>query len=190
MRSQGSEGSRRSHCEAMKALLATPHPAALILEDDAAVAADTPSLLESVNWWPRGTSLLRLESSSGKRRLFGPCVGTTPSGRGLHKLYGWHGGAAGYVIDRRGAETVLAVCEMSRLSIDQIMFDLRKSRTARHLKPLQIAPAICRSNTLRGLPVLARRLRERRAWRHRLEILTLLATNRIQKHAIAYQETM
>ena len=58
-----------SHCKAWGALLASRHPAALVLEDDAELASDLPALLESLDWWPAGVSLVRLETI-GRRSGF------------------------------------------------------------------------------------------------------------------------
>ncbi len=128
-----------SHCKAMTAFLATPHPAALILEDDAALAPDIPSLLVSTAWWPEGVDLIRLTARGGCE-LIGPRCGETPGGRPLHRLAGVHWGADGYLIGRQAAQAVLDTPLRERAPIDYILFDLRGSRIARRLKPAQTVP--------------------------------------------------
>ena len=49
--------------KAMRALLDTDAPAALILEDDAEVGASVPAIIQSVEWWPEGHGLVKLDSS-------------------------------------------------------------------------------------------------------------------------------
>ena len=128
-----------SHCKAMSAFLATPHPAALILEDDAMLSPDIPSLLESTAWWPEGAGLIRL-TARGNCELIGPYCGETPTGRRLHILAGAHWGADGYLIGREAASVVLDSPIRERAPIDHILFDLRASKVARRLKPIQTIP--------------------------------------------------
>ncbi|MCY4067209.1 MAG: glycosyltransferase family 25 protein [Rhodospirillaceae bacterium] len=62
----GSAACMIGHSEALTRLIESDFPAALILEDDAELASDTPSLLQSTDWWPEGSLLIRLEHGSGK----------------------------------------------------------------------------------------------------------------------------
>ena len=67
-----------SHRDALRAFLDTGERAALILEDDVELAPDTPSLLESVDWWPPEARVIRLETGNISPRS-GVCYG-------LHRL--------------------------------------------------------------------------------------------------------
>ncbi len=58
----GAAAGMLGHSRAMIDLLGSNAPAALILEDDAELAPDTPRLLDSVDWWPAGAHVVRLES--------------------------------------------------------------------------------------------------------------------------------
>ena len=138
----------KSQARAMRLLLESAHPAALILEDDAVLAEDTPTLLESTEWWPEGFSIVRLEAGEPRfRAMHGPC-GKTPTGRELRPVGKWIGGAAAYMIDRHGAAQVVKafskpfqLVDCSR-SVDHTLFDLRVSRIARRLRPVQIVPGM------------------------------------------------
>ena len=138
----------QSQAEAMRLLLESDCPGALILEDDAVLASDTPTLLESVEWWPAGSDIVRLETGYHERRpLYRPC-GRTPAGRDLRRVGKWVGGAAAYLINRRGAHRVIeAFADPVRTSdrtrsVDHTLFDLPVSKIARHLNPVQIVPAM------------------------------------------------
>ena len=72
-----------SHLRAMEMFLAAaPAPAALILEDDAELAPDTPSLMQSTDWWPAGSKVIRLEDGRRHRRLLRRVCGKTPGAGG------------------------------------------------------------------------------------------------------------
>ena len=142
-------GNMRSQAIAMRRLLDSDSPAGLILEDDAVLASDTPSLLESVEtWWPECSDIVRLERGpSMPRALYSPC-GRTPSGRDIRGVARWIGGTAAYMINRRGASLALEAFDdpvrtVSRSrSVDHTLFDLPVSRLARRLRPVQIFPAM------------------------------------------------
>ena len=131
-----------SHCKALHAFLATDHPAALILEDDVELASDVTALLGGKDWWPVGAKLLKLDNPGEKPRLMGPARGRTPTSRGLHRVALSQAGGGAYLLDRQAAATVLDACKMPFLPIDVLLFDLRRSKTARQLRPLQIVPAM------------------------------------------------
>ncbi len=138
----------QSQAKALRLLLETDHPAALILEDDAVLASDTPTLIESVEWWPAECDIVRLETGYRERRPLYRSCGLTPTGRDLRRVGKWIGGAAAYMINRRGARKVIeAFGEPIRTvdatrSVDHILFDLPVSKIARKLNPVQIVPAM------------------------------------------------
>lgn len=137
-----------SQARAMRLMLESAHPAALILEDDAVLAGDTPTLLESTEWWPDGFNIVRLEAGKPRlRAMHDPC-GETPTGRELRPVGKWIEGAAAYMIDHHGAAQVIEAfskpfetVDRSR-SVDHTLFDLRVSRIARRLRPVQIVPGM------------------------------------------------
>lgn len=160
-------GCLASHCLALKQFLATPHPAALILEDDAGVASDILPCLDSTYWWPEGTRLVKLEISVERRRPLGDQLTTAPNGRGLYAVVSPLGGAAGYLVDRGGAAMVLDACDDKALYLpyDHVLFDTVRSRVVRKLRPVLMVPTLVRQSL--SPSDLAPR-RNRAKWRGRL----------------------
>ena len=141
---RGSEANILSHCKAWEALLASPHPAALVAEDDAHFAVDIATVLDPASWWPDGAGLIKLEAAGAKKRWLGAERGRTPTGRRLYPLLRFAGGSAGYLIDRAAAETALGLCVDVDISIDRFLFDISASQAARKLRPLLVAPTMVR----------------------------------------------
>lgn len=135
----------RSHAEALRRLLLSPHPAALILEDDAELAMDAPALCQDVDWWPDGTKVIKLEAPTiANKRLQGWVCGQTPSGRDLRAIVRWNAGAVAYLVNRKAARALIASYERQDLHTDRTMFDPRISEIARWLRPVQVVPAAAR----------------------------------------------
>ena len=202
-----------SHLKALQAFQESGEPAALILEDDAELADDTPGLLESVDWWPAGTHIVRLEDSvlpSPRWYRAAPLwrsSGKTPSGRELHRLERWIPGAAAYLINRRGADIAIPAFADPYYPADHILFDLRYDMTARRLQTLQIMPAMARQYETPGsslgnlgawsdtykLKGRARRLyklrRNLHALPYKIRVLTLRAMRKVRKQRIEYSAT-
>lgn len=199
--SLGAQACKLSHCKALAAFLETGSPAALILEDDAEIASDTASVLASVDWWPKGHGLLKLEVHGRKPRILGARKGRTPTGRDLRTMYHGHAGVAGYLIDCPSARIVLEACSRRPLRMDSLIFGLHRSATARQLRPLQIVPAMIRQrpspsdikpsteaakeagmlpNALKGGPG---------ELLHNLTIAILRASGKVEKCPVAYSDT-
>ena len=141
---RGSEANILSHCKAWETLLASPHPAALVAEDDAHFAADIATVLDPAGWRAGGAGLIKLEAAGAKKRWLGPEHGRTPTGRRLYPLFRFAGGSAGYLIDRAAAEAALGLCVDVDISIDRFLFDISASQAARKLRPLLVAPTMIR----------------------------------------------
>ncbi len=133
-----------SHRKALRAFLDTGEHAALILEDDVELAPDTPSLLESTEWWPQDAHAVRLEDGGLQPRnlfLLWPASAETPSGRSVHRL-DFATGTAAYLINREAAAFVLPHLEKPAIPLDHIFFDKWCSLLARNqLQSFQIVPA-------------------------------------------------
>ena len=148
--SLGSAAGMQGHAKAMRRLLESDAPAALILEDDAELAQDTASLLQSVAWWPDEATVVRLELTypAGRRWLMSAPLwrpsGKTPSGRDLRRLERWAAGSAAYLINREGSVIVLEAFADPDHTVDHTLFDLRVSETARRLHTVQVIPAMAR----------------------------------------------
>lgn len=199
----GSAANMLGHSKAMAELLDSDAPAALILEDDAELAPDTPLLLAETDWWPSEGRIVRLEEGySHSRPLWGP-TGATPSGRAIQRLERWCGGSAAYMIDRRGAQIALAAFADPDHTVDHTLFDLRYSQTARRLCPVQIVPAMARQRAeygtdqrqwrerakLRGRASVWRRLRRSvGVIPYKARVLTLFALGVVRKTRIPYSE--
>lgn len=143
-----------SHARAMTRLLDSDAPAALFLEDDVDLAADTPALLENADWWPCDARLIRLEEGGRYPQQLWPASGRTPSGREVHELARWGNCSAAYLIDREGARMALPHCLNPLLPVDHILFNLRASRFARELRPFQIVPAMANQEGTEGSDLL------------------------------------
>jgi len=129
-----------SHRKALKEFILTEHPAALILEDDVTVSSDLPSRLHSVDWWPQGINVIKIDTN-GAPEFRGKLCGMTECGRGIHQLIYCHTGAGGYLVNRTGARLVMNAPEHETMPFDNVMFDHRLSITARRLGGAQIIPA-------------------------------------------------
>ena len=135
-----------SHLRAMEMFLsAADAPAALILEDDAELASDLPLFAGNADWWPENAELVKIETQDWKRyRVFGPECGPRFHGRQLRRISLWTPASGGYMLRRGAAETVLESCGTIADSTDRILFDLRLSKTARRLRPVQVLPGLVR----------------------------------------------
>lgn len=200
-----------SHLKALRAFLETDAPAAFILEDDAELADDTPSLLESVDWWPVGTHIVRLENSFSPTPRWHKAAplwcssGKTPSGRELHRLERWIPGTAAYLINRRGAEIAIPAFTDPYHPADHILFDLRYDKTARRLRTLQILPAMARqyetpgsslgnleawskAHKLEGRALRSHKLRRNlHSLPYKMRVLALRTMGKVQKRRIEYR---
>ncbi len=185
-----------SHRKAMRMLLDSPHPAALILEDDAEAGEDIPKFLESVDWWPRDHGLLKLDSPAGPW-LLGPWCGGAPTGRALHEIPYWGILATGYLIHRDAAEAVLASPDCAFFPIDAVLFHLGWSRTARRLRPLWVVPAVVRPRRALGSDIERHRKgvrlkKERRAAKFLFEVKVTLRrlAGGVRRQEIPYRARM
>ena len=202
----GSAAGMLGHGKAMSLLLDSPHPAALILEDDAELASETPELLNTVEWWPSGSMVIRLEdggTSPKPRSLWRP-NGQTPNGRRLHRLERRLTGSAAYLINRAGARLVLEAFADPIHTVDQTLFDLRVSKTARRLQTVQIIPTMARQRLDPSDQTTWRQKVERTGWprkRQRLKwrmqsipyevfVLALRAIGQIRKEPVFYKERL
>ena len=127
-----------SHLAAMKAFLDTQAQFAAIFEDDAILSPRLSEFLDAFEQQPPALDLLRLETDNSRLRL-SPQPAHRLNGFGLYRLYVAGGGAAAYVISRRGAERALASDALLANLTDQALFNpnsaLSKSLVVRQLVP-------------------------------------------------------
>ena len=137
-----------SHLRAIETFLsASDAPAALILEDDAELAADLPMFIETIDWWPAHARLVNLETRNNKWRLFSR-VGAEPyRGRELRQIAVFVAGACGYIVSRDSAQFLLNECRDIIYPMDHVLFDVRNCKIARDLRPIQVLPGlVCQPN--------------------------------------------
>ena len=184
-----------SHRKAMRAFLDTSERAALILEDDAELAPDTPSLLESVDWWPPDARVIRLETgiiSPAKWCQLWPASAETPTGRRVHRFERWTPGSAAYLVNREAAAFALPHFDDPAMPMDTLLFDHRRSRLARELRALQIVPGAARqaedgeTSDLSGWRTRRPRhtkwgKRNKKSLPYRVRLITLRCTGKVKK---------
>ena len=141
---RGSEANVLSHCRALETFLGASAPAALILEDDAKPAGDLPRYLRSLDWWPEPFGLVKLEAFGRRELFFGRECAPRRRGRQLRPIALWTAGSAGYMVNRDVARAILDRCRGVTMPIDHVLFDLRVSRLARRLRPVQVLPGLVR----------------------------------------------
>ncbi len=141
---RGSEANLLSHCLALETFLGTSHPAALILEDDAEPASDLPYFLRSPDWWPEPFGLVKFEAFGRKELFFDRECAPRHRGRQLRPIALWTAGSAAYMVNRDAARAILTMCRGVTMPIDHVLFDLRVSRLARRLRPVQVLPGLVR----------------------------------------------
>lgn len=140
-----------SHAKALRRLLSSDHPAAVILEDDAEFGEGLVQLSRSIDWWPEDVFLLKLDQPFPRKRLVGPPCGQTPDGRNLRENIRWSSGAVGYIATRAAAgEILVSLKRDSIMPFDELMYDCRISALARWLRAMQIQPAPVRQRARGG----------------------------------------
>ena len=139
-----------SHLQAFDMFLSDSEaPAALILEDDAELADDLPMFIESIDWWPVGARLVKLETWGRKARLLGRVCAEPYRGRELRRIAVFVAGACGYIVSRESAHYLLNECRNVTYPMDHVLFDVRNCTIARSLRPIQVLPGlVCQPNKI------------------------------------------
>ena len=132
-----------SHLRALDTFLSSSEaPAALILEDDAELAADLPTFIDSIDWWPADAKLVKIETWGKKGRLLSRACAEPYRGRELRHIAVFVAGACGYIVNRDSARYLLENCRNVTFPMDHVLFDVRNSRIARYLHPIQVLPGL------------------------------------------------
>ena len=135
-----------SHCHAWEMLLDTSNESALILEDDTRLSNDLPHFVESLDWWPNQTRLLQLHTHLPVKRTRSFFLSQECAPRHIDRQFRYilHRslGCNAYMITRNGAQFLLENCYNIILPVDVLLFDIRLSRIARKLRPIQILPTL------------------------------------------------
>ena len=141
---RGSEANVLSHCLALETFLCTSYSMALILEDDAEPSSDLPHFLQSLEWWPKTFGLVKLEAFGRRELFFDRECAPRYRGRQLRPIALWSAGSAAYMVNRDTAHEIVKMCRCVTMPIDHVLFDLRVSRIARKLRPVQVLPGLVR----------------------------------------------
>ena len=172
---QGDRACTVSHSWAWQAFLESGASHALFLEDDIYLAEDLASVLDHADWIPPGIEAVKLEKfgAGASRLLLGPKIGTTPTGRAIHRLMSRHVGGGAYILSRAGAEAALAWRGKIRVPIDHFLFNDTVSPLRRALKPAIIVPAMATQRAYdynSDIAPLGKAIRPK-GWRKRLRTL-------------------
>ena len=145
---RGSAACVLSHLRAFDTFLSSSNaPAALILEDDAVLAADIPMFIKSTDWWPVDTKIVKLETWGKKGRLLSRQCREPYRGRELRRIAVFVAGACGYIVSRNTAHYLLDECYNVIYPMDHVLFDVRNCKVARNLRPIQVTPGlVCQPN--------------------------------------------
>jgi glycosyl transferase family 25 len=150
-----------SHRKAWECFLQTNQQNAAVFEDDAILAPDLGAALTEIDRAKVPFDIVKLETTR-RTVVLSQSGETLSSGYQLHQLLTWHGGTAGYVISRAGAEKLLSwkaephdtstaatdaplLCSASVL--DQMLFN-PFSKVCSRLRVMQMNPAGCIQNDI------------------------------------------
>ncbi len=105
-------------------IVAQDLPAALILQDDIALAPPLAGLMQGLAWMPPGIGLVQFEryGRAGSTRLTGPALAEPAPGITLHRLHSRTAGAGCYLITRAAARQMLADKPLLTMPIDHFLF--------------------------------------------------------------------
>lgn len=117
----GEIGCFLSHRAIWKKLVDSGEERALVFEDDVRLSAALPELLARKDWIPATAGVVKLDTSGkliGVRKSMAPA----PGGRALHSLRTVHMGAAGYILSRSFAATLIERSAVLNEAVDRFMF--------------------------------------------------------------------
>jgi glycosyl transferase, family 25 len=105
-------------------ILAEGHRAALILQDDTALAPDLARLTEDIGWLPPEIGVVQFErfGRRGSARLVGPALAEPVPGVTVHRLLSRTGGAGAYLITAEAAARALTDKPLLNMPIDHFLF--------------------------------------------------------------------
>ncbi|TPW31808.1 glycosyltransferase family 25 protein [Martelella alba] len=113
-----------------------------IFEDDIHLSDDAATVLDSADRWiPKDCDLVKIETTRWKTTVGRKRERVTKT-RGLRRLHDFHWGTAGYIITRKGMETLSAASDKLRQPVDEFMF-FPGSSVFSKLVIYQLDPAIC-----------------------------------------------
>src|SRR5215469_243393 len=133
-----------SHRSAWSRLAESSAPYATILEDDVVLSERAKLVLESADWIPPGTDLIKLEhyGPPGQSVLLSDFIDLDHGFR-LGRMRSRHTGAAAYILSRHAAQMLLRIPRFD-VPVDHLLFNPNNSRLFPQLKPRQLLPTVAR----------------------------------------------
>ncbi len=128
-----------SHRKCWQRLVDSGENMALILEDDAVLADAIAPVLQAIGRFEQAFGIIRLETTGRRIVVEENHIDIMP-GFQAHRQLTWHGGTAGYVIDREAATFLLNQTARVSDPVDQAMFHPH-SRLFGRLSVHQCVPA-------------------------------------------------
>lgn len=135
-----------SHRLAWQRLLESSEKNAAIFEDDVLLADNLAAVFSAIDALDQEFDVIKLETTFRSIVLNKEGLPLCEDTR-LHPLLTWHGGTAGYVVSRRGAQRLLERKQRVSDPIDQVLFN-PMSRVSQDLSVLQVVPAVCVQNDI------------------------------------------
>lgn len=141
----GAQAVTASHLKILEAFLQTNDTHAVVLEDDAVLAADFAiAVLRLIESNAEGLVNINRQPPSGevKKVIVGKPISEQFGSYTLYDLKGVHYGAAGYVIDRSAAKQILLNYRLPNMPIDHIYFNPNVSVLFGKFPIRQMFPAV------------------------------------------------
>ncbi len=168
----GEMGLFMGHRQAWQQFLDSDAAHAAVFEDDAVLSTHIAAVLDAIDQLAPAVDVIKLETTRRRVVLRQPTA-TLGGTHQLRPLCSWHGGTAGYVVSRAGAQQLLQVTWPLADPVDQVLFN-PMSRVSASLRLLQVCPGVCiQKNILeKGLndgvfgTTIGRNTSGGRVWRH------------------------
>lgn len=138
---RGQMGCFLSHYNVWKKIAEGRDNYCAVFEDDIHVSDDLQYVLQSENWIPKDTDIIRLETSTNRVQLSSPV--TNYKKRKLYEVRSTSWCAGAYIISRKAALRLVSLSEKYHEPADVMLYHFEESVIARDLRILQFNPALC-----------------------------------------------
>lgn len=131
-----------SHASAWERFLATESTHCVIFEDDVYMSSELGGWLDDLSWWPNDADIVKIERwRSENTYVLLEGSGRNHKGREIQRLLTRHMGAAGYILTREAAQSLLDARPYNMV-IDHLLFNFNISPVTRKMKIYQVLPAL------------------------------------------------